>query len=158
MKTKIVLIIMAVAFTFVGCNTSPRSVKNVAQQVESKENSEKAVQSLTAQEFKNKVMDYENDKQWKFKGDKPAIIDFYATWCGPCKMMSPILEQLATKYKGRINVYQIDIDKEQELATQFGIQSIPTFLMIPKTGQPQMIVGVHHQAEFDQIIMNVLLK
>uniref|UniRef100_A0AB33JNU8 Thioredoxin n=2 Tax=unclassified Prevotella TaxID=2638335 RepID=A0AB33JNU8_9BACT len=158
MKRRNVLAVIVAALVFASCNRTAQSAKQEKQQVEANKTSEKAVQTITSQDFKMKIMDYEKETQWKFKGDKPAIVDFYATWCGPCKIMSPILEQLAGKYKGRIDVYQIDIDKEREVAMQFGIQSIPAFLMIPKSGRPQMIVGAHDQAEFEQIIKENLLK
>lgn len=96
---------------------------------------------LTKETFKSKVFDYETNKEWTFSGDKPAIIDFYADWCQPCKMVAPIIEELSEEYKGKIDVYKIDTGAEQELASVFGIQSIPSLLFIPKDGKPQMAQG-----------------
>ena len=97
--------------------------------------------NLTKETFKEKVFDYETNKEWKFVGDKPAIVDFYADWCGPCKMIAPILEELSVEYDGKVDIYKIDTEKEQELAGVFGIRSIPSLLFIPKEGQPQMAAG-----------------
>ncbi|MDA3955987.1 thioredoxin [Oceanispirochaeta sp.] len=98
-------------------------------------------QHLTKQDFLDKVFDFENEKEWKFKGERPCIIDFYADWCGPCKMVSPILEELSTEFEGKMDVYKIDTEAEQELAGAFGVQSIPSILFIPKEGKPQMAQG-----------------
>lgn len=112
---------------------------------------------LTLEAFKNKVFDYEAEKEWKFKGDLPAIIDFYADWCSPCKMVAPILERISKKYEGRLNVYKVDTEAEQELAGMFGIQSIPTLLFIPSVGQPRVSMGAMPEKEFERIISEVLL-
>jgi thioredoxin 1 len=96
---------------------------------------------LTKAEFLTKVFDYENNKEWKYQGDTPAIIDFYADWCGPCKMIAPVLEELAKEYDGKVKIYKIDTEAEQELAAVFGIRSIPSILFVPKEGQPQMAQG-----------------
>ena len=90
-----------------------------------------ATQHLTAQDFKDKIFDYENEQEWKYKGNLPAIIDFYADWCGPCKAVAPALEELSNEYEGKLVIYKIDTDKELELSSLFGIQSIPTLLFIP---------------------------
>ena len=99
------------------------------------------VEELTKDAFLSKIFNYEINKEWKYEGDKPAIIDFYADWCGPCKMVAPILEELAIEYNGKINIYKIDTEKETELASVFGIRSIPSLLFIPKDNQPQMAMG-----------------
>lgn len=115
------------------------------------------VQEMTAEMFRQRVMDYvESPNEWRFKGERPVLIDFYATWCGPCKMMSPIVEEMAQKYAGRLDVYKVDIDQEQELAAVFGVQSIPTFLFIPADGQPQRAVGAMSRSEFGQAVATVL--
>ena len=104
-------------------------------------------------------MDFEkNPDKWSFKGDKPAIIDFYATWCGPCKATAPVLEEIAGEYSGKIDVYKVDVDKEAELAALFGIRSIPSLLFIPKTGEPTMNTGAMNKPQFEQAIKSVLLK
>ena len=96
---------------------------------------------LTKETFKEKVFNYEVNKEWKFEGTKPVLIDFYADWCGPCKMLSPIIEELALEYKGVIDIYKIDTEAEQELASVFGIQSIPSLLFVPVEGIPTMAAG-----------------
>jgi thioredoxin len=103
--------------------------------------SKNMVEHLTKDTFKSKVFDYENNKEWKFEGNIPALIDFYADWCGPCKMVAPIIEELSTEYSGKMNIYKINTEVERELASVFGIQSIPSLLFIPKEGQPQMAMG-----------------
>lgn len=116
------------------------------------------MEHLTKETFQKKVFDYENNKEWKFEGELPAIVDFYADWCGPCKMVAPILEQLSEEYKGRIDVYKVDTEAEQELAAVFGIRSIPSLLFIPKGGKPQMAMGAMPKESFDQAINEILLK
>jgi len=96
---------------------------------------------LTKETFKSKVFDFETNKEWKFEGDKPCIIDFYADWCGPCKMVAPVLEGLSEDFSGKLNVYKVNTEEEQELAAVFGIRSIPSFLFVPLGGQPQMAMG-----------------
>ncbi len=96
---------------------------------------------LTKETFIEKIFDFENETQWKYKGERPAIIDFYADWCGPCKMVAPIIEELSTEYKGLVDVYKIDTEDQQELAGVFGIRSIPSLLFIPVGSQPQMSAG-----------------
>lgn len=114
---------------------------------------------LTKAEFLAKVANYEaNPSEWKYLGDKPAIIDFYADWCGPCKAIAPILEELAGEYEGQIYIYKINTDKEQELAGAFGIRSIPTLLFVPMTESPQMAQGALPKAELKKAIDEVLLK
>jgi thioredoxin len=109
--------------------------------------------------FLSKVVNYEeNPKTWKYLGDKPAIVDFYASWCGPCKMIAPILEELAAQYEGQIHIYKIDTDQEQELAAAFSIRSIPTLLLIPMQGSPQMTQGAMSKAQLEKVINEVLLK
>ena len=116
-----------------------------------------AVKKLTTQEFKELVFDYTTEKEWNYKGTNPAIIDFYADWCGPCKMVAPALEQLSEEYDGKLDIYKVDTDKEQELSAVFGIQSIPTFLFIPSTGAPSMQPGAYPKHVFKQIIEEHLL-
>lgn len=113
---------------------------------------------LTTQEFKDKVFNYEANREWKYEGTLPAIIDFYAGWCMPCKMVAPILEELANEYSGKIVVYKVDTEAEQELASVFGIQSIPTLLFIPKNGQPQIAKGALPKNTFEKVINDILLK
>lgn len=114
---------------------------------------------LTKEEFLLKVDNFEqNPNDWNYLGDKPAIIDFYASWCGPCKMVSPILEEISEEYEGKIVVYKIDTEKELELSAAFGIRSIPTILFVPLNGTPQMVQGAMPKPSFVQAINEFLLK
>ena len=114
------------------------------------------VEYLTTQAFKQKVFDYSKSKEWKFKGTVPVIIDFYADWCRPCKMLSPIIEAASEEYKGKVVVYKVNIDKEPELAQVFGIQSIPSVLFIPLKEQPQMNVGLMSKEDLNSKIASIL--
>jgi thioredoxin len=116
------------------------------------------IEHLTKQTFLDKVFDYEKNNEWKFNGSLPCIIDFYADWCGPCKMVAPILEELAVEYKGKINIYKIDTEAEQELAGAFGIRSIPSILFVPMDEQPQMAMGALPKDSLKKAINDVLLK
>ena len=116
------------------------------------------VEHLTKETFLSKVFDYENNKEWNYQGELPCIIDFYADWCSPCKMVAPILEELAVEYDGKINIYKIDTEVEQELASVFGIRSIPSLLFCPTTGKPQMAQGALPKDAFKEAIESVLLK
>lgn len=109
--------------------------------------------------FIEKIFDYKNNaEEWKFKGNQPAIIDFYATWCGPCRRVAPILQELAKEYKGKVTIYKVDTDKERELAQNMGIQSLPTILFIPAEGKPQAMVGAADKETFKKAIEEYLLK
>jgi thioredoxin len=111
---------------------------------------------LTKESFKSKVFDWEKDKEWKYSGDLPAIVDFYAQWCGPCKMVGPILEEIATKYEGKLHVYKVDTDAEPELSGMFDIQSVPTLLFIPAEGQPSIALGALPKKDIERAIVDVL--
>lgn len=114
---------------------------------------------LTKAGFLTKVSNFEtNPTEWKYLGDKPAIIDFYASWCGPCKTIAPILEELAAEYGDSIVIYKVNTEKEQELAAAFGIRSIPSLLFVPMNGQPQMAPGAMPKASFKEAIDKVLLN
>lgn len=113
---------------------------------------------LTKGEFLRRVADYEtNPSEWKYLGDKPAIVDFYADWCGPCKMVAPILEELAAEYGDSIYIYKINTEEEPELSAAFGIRSIPSLLFIPMNESPQMAMGAMSKADFKRAIEEVLL-
>jgi len=99
------------------------------------------IEHLNKETFKDKVFNYETNKEWKFEGSKPCLIDFYADWCGPCKMVAPVLEELSKEYDGKLDIYKIDTEDQRELAAMFGIQSIPSLLFVPKEGQPRMAMG-----------------
>lgn len=113
-------------------------------------------QNLTRQDFLQKVYDYERNEEWKFEGTKPAIIDFYADWCGPCKMVAPILEELSEEYADKVDVYKVDTDAEQELSRVFGIQSIPSMLFVPVGEKPQMAVGALPKDSIKQAMQEIL--
>ena len=112
---------------------------------------------LTNDVFKQKIFNYETNKSWKFEGNLPVIIDFYATWCGPCRQLSPIVEELAKKYAGKIIVYKVDTDKEQMLSQVLGIQNLPTLLFIPSKSQPRTTVGAIPKETLEKAIQEVLL-
>ena len=111
---------------------------------------------LTKETFLEKVFNFVDNKEWKFEGDKPCIIDFYADWCGPCKMIAPILEELSEEYKGKIDIYKVDTEAETELSTAFGIRSIPSMLFCPAGEQPQMAQGALPKHNLEEIIKDVL--
>ena len=122
-----------------------------------KENKMKTIE-LTKADFLKKIVDYKkNPEEWKYLGDKPALIDFYASWCGPCKALAPVLEELAAEYGDRIYIYKINTEEEQELAAAFGIRSIPTLLFIPMEGKPQMAQGALPKASLKEAIDKVML-
>ncbi|MCP5062901.1 MAG: thioredoxin [Ignavibacteriae bacterium] len=113
---------------------------------------------LTKETFLAKVFDYENNKEWKFNGELPCVIDFYADWCGPCKMVAPVLEELSEEYAGKINIYKVDTEAQQELAAAFGIKSIPSILFCPKDDKPQMSQGALPKESLIEAFNNILLK
>lgn len=113
---------------------------------------------ISAQDFKDKIFNYETEQEWKYQGDKAAIIDFYADWCGPCKSIAPLLEELSEQYKDDLIIYKIDTDKEMELSSLFGIQSIPTLLFIPVNGNPMVQKGALPKNVLQQIIDERLLQ
>ena len=114
-----------------------------------------AIEHLTKESFKSKIFDYEQSKEWKYKGENPCIIDFYANWCGPCKMIAPIMEELAEEYCCKLDIYKVNTEVEQELAAIFGIRSIPSILFVPVGAQPQMAMGALPKDTFKQLIKEV---
>ncbi len=116
------------------------------------------MEHLTKQTFLEKVFNYEANKEWKFEGKLPCIIDFYADWCQPCKIVAPILEELSGEFDGKIDIYKVNTEQEVELASAFGIRSIPSMLFCPSEGQPQMAVGALPKETLIQAINDVLLK
>lgn len=149
---------LVITLSLSGCSGNEANAKGA----EKEKSGEKAI-NITKTEFLEKIFNYEdNSEEWKFEGDIPCIVDFYADWCQPCKIAGPILEELAAEYEGRINVYKVDTQKERELAAAFGIQSIPTFLLCPQDGLPQVFSGIGQTPEatkemFKKAIDEVLL-
>ena len=114
------------------------------------------MEHLTTDTFKDKVFDYEREQEWKFNGNKPAVIDFYADWCQPCKVIAPVLEQLSKEYDGRVDIYKVDTEDQPEIAAAFGIRSIPSLLFIPADDSPQMAIGALPKETFEKIFKDVL--
>lgn len=112
---------------------------------------------LTKETFLEKVFDYEKNQDWKYQGELPAVVDFWAPWCGPCKMVGPIIEELSEEYKGKVHFYKVNTDEQQELGAVFGIRSIPSLLFIPKEGQPKMAVGALPKEALKEAIEKELL-
>ncbi len=114
------------------------------------------VEHLTKETFISKVFDYEKNAEWKYAGTKPCVIDFYADWCGPCKIVAPILEDLSKDFDGMIDIYKVNTEEEQELASVFGIRNIPSILFVPMSGQPQMAMGALPKETFIKAFKEVL--
>ncbi len=153
-------VLSALILAACGGASEARSAQNENQQNEQQSKTTTVMKPihLTKAEFLKKVVDYEgNPTEWKYLGEKPAFIDFYASWCGPCKRVAPILDELAAEYGDKIDIYKIDTEQEQELAAAFGIRSIPTLLFVPMEGKPQMVQGAIGKADFEKIIQEVLL-
>ncbi|NQT77391.1 MAG: thioredoxin [Bacteroidetes bacterium] len=155
------ILLLSAAIIAVSCSnsTETKAQSKQASQTESKKIIEGKPIHLNKEMFLQKVMDYETNKEeWIYLGDKPAIIDFYADWCKPCKLIAPIMEELAEEYKGQIYVYKIDTQVERELASIFGVRSIPAVLFIPMKGKPQMSTGALPKETFKSAIDDFLLK
>ena len=148
MKQRILILFFAIVMAFA-----------VSAQVPAAEQSTVKVTHLTKAEFLAKVMNYEkNPQEWIYLGDKPCLIDFYASWCGPCKRLAPVLDELAQEYAGEIYIYKIDTEKERELAAVFGVRSIPTLLFCPMKENPQIAQGALPKEQLKEAIDKVLLK
>jgi thioredoxin len=173
---KTAIIVAAAAFLTLSCNNGSASsleqtdkgnseVANSTLEtgLESQTHEAGTTINLSKQDFLEKVMNYEkNQTEWVYEGDLPALIDFYADWCGPCRMAAPVLEELAKEYEGKIYIYKVDTEKERELAGVFGIRSLPSFLFVPQDGRPTMSNGIAQTTEqtkqmFRQMIDEILL-
>ena len=157
MRKMFLLIAFAGLFiSSVSCaNTEGKSSENGAETTAS--SSEKGgVVYLTKDTFKEKVFNYEANKEWAFEGKVPAIVDFYADWCGPCRQLSPVLAELQKEYGGKIQIYKVNTDKEKELAQTFGIRSLPTIVFIPLEGDPQAAMGFRPKADLETMIQEIL--
>lgn len=115
-------------------------------------------ENLTKQTFVEKVFDFEKNSDWKYTGELPCVIDFWAPWCGPCRAVGPVIEELSKEYEGKVNFYKVNTDEEQELAGAFGIRSIPSLLFVPMTGQPKMAVGALPKNSLKEAINKELLS
>ena len=161
MKIKFLIVSVLSVIVISACSSSGKenNQKVNSQQTENKMQTQTKTIHLTKAEFLTKVANYEqNPSEWVYLGDKPCLIDFYADWCAPCKMVAPILEELAEEYEDEIYIYKVDTEAEQELAGAFGIRSIPSFLFCPMGEQPQMAQGALPKDGFKQAINEVLLK
>ena len=168
MKRVFIVFLTGLFITFTGtacgtANSENKQSANSNNETEVNANDSETTDSkpeyLTAETFKKKIWDYENNpEKWVYQGTEPAIIDFYADWCKPCKMVAPILDEISKEYSGKLKVYKIDTQKERELAAVFQVSSIPAFLYIPAKGQPQMDKGFKDKATFERIIKEVLLN
>ncbi|OYT14892.1 MAG: thioredoxin [Bacteroidetes bacterium 4572_77] len=163
---KLGMITLAALFSFsaISCDSNAAVEKETIKPVEENtktvvdENKEAKVIVLTEEEFKTQIWNYDESPQaWVYKGDLPAVIDFYADWCGPCKRVAPIMEKLAKEYDGKINIYKINTDHNRELSGVFGIKSIPSILFIPKKGQPAMQAGAMQEDQYRQIFEDYVL-
>lgn len=142
------LALILIGFFLISCSNSPTSEKTTSGGLE----------HLTKASFKEKIFDFENSNAWNYKGSEPCIIDFYASWCGPCRVIAPTLEKLAEEYKGKIKIYKVDVDAERDLAMAFGIQSIPTLYFCPVGENPSIEYGALSKEYMQEIINNKLLK
>jgi thioredoxin len=170
MKKILFIFVASIAITLMGCNSdgNKETSKSETQQenkVEDQNNNSTANQIgdvhpeyLTTADFQEKIWDYKNNpSQWTFKGELPAVIDFYADWCKPCKQIAPIMDDLADHYDGKVKIYKVNTDKERELSSIFGIKSIPSILFIPKDGKPRMQSGAMSKEAYMSIIDEIVL-
>ena len=152
MKKLTFIILFLASFSLNACNSTAGNNDG------SSESTEGQVVKLTAEQFQKLVWDYKkNPQEWVFAGDQPVIIDFYADWCRPCKMVAPIMEELSKEYKGKVRIYKVNTDEQRELAGLFQVNSIPAILLVPKTGKPQMSVGAMQKPAYVEMIKNVLV-
>lgn len=159
MYMKQLLILLVVSGIFVACGTKNAEPQDKTEETTPEVQTVKATTiKISKADFLTKVANYETSAaEWKYLGDKPAIVDFYADWCGPCRAIAPFLEELAAEYGDRIYIYKVDVDNEQELASAFGIRSIPSLLFIPMEGKPQMLGGGSKE-DLKKQIDEILLK
>lgn len=163
MKNLSLTFFLALGFLMMGCtntkgNQEDKNLQVVNQTTEG-ENGQPAPIYLTYDSFIEKVWDFEsNPQEWKYKGDIPCVVDFYADWCKPCKLVAPIMDELAVKYDGKVQIYKINVDKEKKLAAVFQVRSIPSILFAPKEGRPSMQAGALQKSQYEEIIDTQLLN
>lgn len=161
---KQIFTLLFLLLTVIACTASANKNAKSNGNNKSELNQKKGVKNmkvihLTKAEFLDKVYNFEkNPNDWKYEGDKPAIVDFFATWCGPCNALSPIMEELAEEYDGKIYIYKVDVDQEEDLAAAFGIRSIPTLLFVPQNGKPTITQGALPKSDLKKMINQHLLK
>lgn len=155
MKKISVLVFALFIMSFISCNgVGATKTENATSEIKVG-----VVNQMNTEMFKKLVYNYQkNPNDWVFEGKQPCIIDFYADWCRPCKMVAPIMEELATQYRGKVTFYKINIDQERELSQTFNIQSIPALLYIPADGQPRISVGLSSKEGYIQQIQSLLIK
>lgn|SRR5574344_1178457 len=161
MNVKIKWASLLAGILLTGCVNATNKSETITNNQSNNPKTEKkmATTHLNKADFLKKVYNFEaNPKEFKFEGNKPCIVDFYATWCGPCKALAPVMEELAGEYDGKLDIYKIDVDQEEELAATFGIRSIPTLLFIPMSGKPQIVQGALPKQQLKEIIDKELLK
>ncbi len=157
MKKIVLLFILGGLVLTSGTNKVIFSKSNTTKRITSSdEKSNNSIIYLDAASFKEKVFNYETNKEWNYNGKVPAILDFYADWCGPCKQLSPVLEEIQKEYKGKIQIYKIDTDKQKELAATFGIRSLPTIVFVPMEGEPQAAMGFRPKNDLETMITEIL--
>lgn len=151
MKSKIFLSVILSSFFFITCRSENPSKANSGSSAGSE------VIQLTNENFKKMVFNYDLNKEWKYEGTKPAIIDFYADWCAPCRQLSPLVDEIAKEYAGKIVVYKVDTEKEKMLAQNLGISGLPTLLFIPANGKPKVSMGLIPKENLIKAVNEVLL-
>ena len=163
MRKLSVITILLISFGLMSCGNiqgnqqvDKPAIENEGDATETNTSDEVTPEYLTYETFKEKVWDFEkNSTEWVYKGEVPCVIDFYADWCGPCKMVAPILEELNEEYKGKLNIFKVNTEEQQQLAGMFGVQSIPSLLFVPKEGQPQMAQGALSKDSFKKAFSDI---
>ncbi len=157
MKKVVFLLSAGLILLLSNCNVGTPAKANENSPASASVSDAGEVKAMTNDMFKQKIFNYTVNKEWKYEGNLPAIIDFYATWCGPCRMLSPRVEEIAKEYAGKIVVYKVDTDQEPVLAQSLGIQNLPTLLFIPVKGQPRVTMGAVPKETLEKAVKEVLL-
>lgn len=158
----LLIIVIGISFMLLSCNAQETKKKEVDKSKTIQSENKKLFEStpvpkqLTSEEYIQIIHDFKSNPGWKFKGNKPCVVDFYADWCKPCKMMEPVMEKLAHEYEGKVNFYKVNVDDNKELSQVYGISSIPFFLFCPMNGQPQASMGMKTEDEMRKAIESIL--